>query len=127
MGMFEYENLDTGEIRCFPFNVAGRDAPSPPHQIKRPDGVWERRFSSPGIISGTKDNGVKPGMLRRYGDLPVSLTLPKDPRKGKLTNRGGHVVREHKDGTYSTEDGRPIVKTKRDTDFHGKRSGCVID
>ena len=125
MGMIEYQHEETGEVRVFFQEVT--NTKSPAKQLKRPDGVWNRIFSAPGVISGKKDDGVKPGLLRRYGDLPVSVTLPKDPRKGELVNRGGYVVRAHKDGTFSTEDGRPIVGNKTDIQKHGERSGCEFD
>lgn len=91
---------------------------------------WFRRvYESPAIV--TKDAGPVnyPGQK-----LPVSRSLPSDPREGQCATLDGHTVRRHADGSYTTfapgnptKDKRPIVRSRTDLKHFADRLGSTTE
>lgn len=77
---------------------------------------WACRMSSPVV----EEYGINWGS----GKLPVSHSMSARQDPYTLVKRGGHTVRQHRDGTYSDERGRPIVTNKREAEQHCAVTGC---
>lgn len=91
--------------------------------------VFRRVYESPNIV--TKDAGAVnyPGQK-----LPVSRSLPSDPREGQCATLDGHAVRRHADGSYTTfapgnptKDKRPIVRSRTDLKHFADRLGSTTE
>lgn len=74
------------------------------------------------------------GVGHRGQNLPVSKTMRPDHAPGEIVSMGDYKVREHKDGRFTTLDGRAIIRNeddakrwcdatgfRRDPDFYGDR------
>lgn len=120
MPMYEYENTETTERRPFFYKMG-----EAPQQRRDGDGIWQRVYSAFQVNMKPSNNGCEPNRVRRHGNLPVSLSLPKDTREGTIVTRSGQKVRKHKDGTLSTLSGRPIIRNKKDSDRFAKQMGYV--
>lgn len=59
--------------------------------------------------------------------LPVSFTLPVDDRPGTVVRRGGHLVREHGDGTHSTLNGQRIIDSNKAAREACAQTGYSLD
>lgn len=59
-----------------------------------------------------------------YAGVPASRSLPRR-KGGKLDKLHGHDVKRHKDGGYTTLDGRPIVQGKQDAQREMKRTDMM--
>lgn len=59
-----------------------------------------------------------------YAGVPASRSLPRR-KGGKLDKLHGHDVKRHKDGGYTTLDGRPIVQGKQDAQREMKRTDMI--
>lgn len=128
MATYEYEN-DRGERR----EISVSMKKPPPEEISfiNPDGSWEptprfkgvacapvwRRVYASGVSIHAPNYGVK-----YKGGLPASRSLPRR-KGGEIDRLHGQTVRRHKDGGYTTLDGRPIVLNKSDYDRERSRTG----
>lgn len=115
--IYEYVNQQTGERR----QIVRPMKQAPQVVFTDQDGTWMRVWSiAPAAITKTTKSEVN----HRGQKLPVSRSLPPDMREGgTVARRGGHLVREFKDGTACTMDGKRIIDTPKARDRHAKMCG----
>ena len=90
---------------------------APPLDFQEQGTIWRRKLTCVPTI-------VRPsGVQYQHQPIPVSRSLPRDPRDGTVVNRYGHRVREHADGTLSTMDGDRICPNREAMERHCNLSG----
>lgn len=147
MPMYEYRNERTGETR----EIAGRMSDPPPERVMfKASGEWMPVATLAGVemphreslltVSPPLDVWVRvyglglsvsvPNHAVSYDGCPASRSLPRRKVRrpdgswvGQPDRLNGQNVIRHKDGGYTTMDGRPIIRGRADADNEKARTG----
>jgi hypothetical protein len=113
---YTFRHAETDELR----EIERPMTDPPAERFTDEDGEWVRVWEAPAMkvvgrsLPGKGNKRTRRGeegaVQHRGQELPVSQSLPRDTRPGRIVHRYGHTVREHDGGkSYTTLEGDRII------------------